>query len=143
MKEVHILLVEDNAGDIFLIREALEENKVINKLSVIKDGVEVMDFLRKEKDFGQADTPDLILLDINLPKKNGLEILEEIKTHEEFKKIPVIILTTSASATDISESYRRYANCFITKPVEAQSFLKVITSIENYWIKIVTLPNNM
>ncbi|CAN5362657.1 response regulator [soil metagenome] len=140
MKQAHILLVEDNEGDIYLTREAVEESKIINKLSVIKNGSDVMDFLHKKKTFADAETPDLILLDLNLPKKNGLEVLAEIKGSDEFKMIPVVMLTTSSSKTDIAESYKRDVNCFITKPLDADSFLKVITDTENFWFQIVTLP---
>ncbi|MEO7046782.1 MAG: response regulator [Ferruginibacter sp.] len=140
MKKAHILLVEDNEGDIFLTKEALEESKITNKISVLKNGSDVMDFLKKTERFPYAQTPDLILLDLNLPKKNGLEVLLEIKESEAFKMIPVVMLTTSSSEEDIVESYKRKVNCFITKPVDAESFLKVILATENFWVQIVTLP---
>lgn len=140
MKHAHILLVEDNEGDIYLTREAMEESKLINKLSVLKNGGDVMDFLKKKNQFTDAETPDLILLDLNLPKKNGLEVLTEIKGNAAFKMIPVIMLTTSSSATDIAASYECDVNCFITKPLDAETFLKVITATENFWFQIVTLP---
>ena len=140
MKQVQILLVEDNEGDIYLTKEAMEESKISNSLSVLKNGSDVMDFLQKKKQFSEVETPDLILLDINLPKKNGLEVLLEIKASEEFKMIPVIMLTTSSSEEDIAESYRRHVNCFITKPVDGDSFLKVVAATENFWMQIVTLP---
>lgn len=142
MKHAQILLVEDNEGDIYLIREAMQESKISNTLSVLKNGNDVMDFLQKKKNFTDAPTPDLILLDLNLPKKNGLEVLMEIKSSEEFKMIPVIMLTTSSSESDIEESYKRHVNCFITKPLDGESFLKVVAATENFWIQIVTLPKN-
>lgn len=140
MKKAHILLVEDNEGDIYLTKEALEQSKITNKISVIKNGSDVMGFLTKSSKFPDAETPDLILLDLNLPKKNGLEVLLEIKESEEFQMIPIIMLTTSSSEEDIAESYKRNVNCFITKPVDAESFLKVVLATENFWVQIVTLP---
>ena len=142
MKPIHILLVEDNEGDIFLVTDALEEGKIVNKVSVIKDGKEAIDFLEKKEKYQNAERPDLILLDINLPKKNGFEVLEHIKSQKNLKQIPVIMLTTSSSEKDISMSYKNHANCFITKPVDVENFLKVVYSIENFWISIVTLPAN-
>ncbi len=141
MKPIHILLVEDNEGDVFLITEALEEGKIVNKLSVTRDGKEAMDFLDKKGKYKKEELPDLILLDINLPKKNGHEVLGYIKENESLKEIPVIMLTTSSSEKDILLSYKNHANCFITKPIDVNIFLKVIYSIENFWISIVTLPS--
>lgn len=141
MKPIHILLVEDNEGDVFLVTEALEEGKVINKISVTRDGKEAMDFLDKKGKYENEQLPDLILLDINLPKKNGHEVLEYIKEKDELKQIPVIMLTTSSSEKDILLSYKNHANCFITKPVDVDHFLKVIYSIENFWVNIVKLPS--
>ena len=141
MKPIHILLVEDNEGDVFLVTEALEEGKVINKMSVIRDGKEAMDFLDKKGKYENIQLPDLILLDINLPKKNGHEVLEYIKEKDELKQIPVIMLTTSSSEKDILLSNKNHANCFITKPVDVDHFLKVIYSIENFWVNIVKLPS--
>lgn len=140
MKKAHILLVEDNEGDIYLTKEALEESKITNKISVLKSGADVMDYLKKADRFPDPQTPDLILLDLNLPKKNGLEVLLEIKGSEAFKMIPIIMLTTSSSEQDIEEAYKAQVNCFITKPVDAESFLKVVSATENFWIQIVTLP---
>ncbi len=142
MKPVHILLVEDNDGDIFMTIEALEERKVINKVSVVNDGKKAIDFLEKQGAYQDVDDPDLILLDINLPKKNGHEVLVHIKSSESLKHIPVIILTTSSSELDIKTAYENYASCFITKPVEVDDFLEVVSGIENFWINIVTLPPN-
>ena len=140
MTPIHILLVEDNEGDIFLTVEALEERKIVNKISVVKDGKEAIDFLEKVEGFEDTDQPDLILLDVNLPKKNGHEVLTYIKGHLKLKHIPVIMLTTSSSERDIQKSYANHANCFITKPIDADDFLRVVSSIENYWISIVSLP---
>lgn len=142
MKPIHILLVEDNEGDIFLVTEALEEGKIVNKISVTKDGKDAIDFLEKKGKFQNAEKPDLILLDVNLPKKNGYEVLEHIKSKDHLKQIPVIMLTTSSAEKDILMSYENHANCFITKPVDVENFLKVVYSIENLWINIVTLPAN-
>lgn len=140
MRPIHILLVEDNEGDVFMTLEALEERKIVNKVTVVNDGKAAIDFLEKQGDFADVTEPDLILLDINLPKKNGHEVLLYIKNSPDLKHIPVIMLTTSSSEKDIQLSYRNHANCFITKPVDAESFLNVILNIENYWISIVTLP---
>lgn len=142
MKPIHILLVEDNEGDIFLVTEALEEGKIVNKTTVTKDGKEAIDFLDKTGKYENAEVPDLILLDVNLPKKNGHEVLEYIKSKESLKQIPVIMLTTSSAEKDILKSYKNHANCFITKPVDIDNFLKIVYSIENFWINIVALPTN-
>jgi len=140
MKNIHILLVEDNEGDILLTTEALEEKKIVNKISVARDGQEALDFVLKRGDYKDAPTPDLILLDVNLPKKNGHEVLQIIKTTESTQQIPVIMLTTSSSEKDINLSYKHHANCYITKPVEVGAFLEAITSIEDFWLTIVKLP---
>ena len=140
MKPIHILLVEDNEGDILLTTEAFEEAKIMNTISICRDGQEAIQFLNKEDQYERAETPDLILLDVNLPKKNGHEVLHYIKNHKNLKLIPVIMLTTSISEKDISKSYENHANCYITKPVEVDNFLNVIASIESFWIKIVQLP---
>lgn len=141
MRLIHILLVEDNEGDILLTREAFEDAKILVKLSVVKDGKEAIDFLSKQSKYKDAELPELILLDVNLPKKNGHEVLKYIKGTDVLKQIPVIMLTTSSSQTDIDLSYKNYVNCYITKPVEANDFLRVVTSIEDFWVSIVTLPN--
>lgn len=140
MKNIHILLVEDNEGDILLTTEALEEKKIVNKISVARDGQEALDFVLKQGKFKDAPTPDLVLLDVNLPKKNGHEVLAIIKSTESIQQIPVIMLTTSSSEKDINLSYKHHANCYITKPVEAKAFLEAITSIEDFWLTIVKLP---
>ncbi|TVR19493.1 MAG: response regulator [Balneolaceae bacterium] len=143
MNSIHILLVEDNEGDILLIQEAFEEAKLINDLSIAKDGEKAIAFLNKEGAFIDVKTPDLIILDVNLPRKNGHEVLKFIKQHDQLKKIPVIMLTTSSSERDITQSYENHANCFITKPIEADDFLKAVLSIENFWLNLVKLPTKV
>jgi len=138
MKPVHILLVEDNEGDIILTREALKEGKIKNEISVARDGEEALAFLKEA-----ALLPDLVLLDINLPRMNGLELLTIIKQDDDLKKIPVIMLTTSVSEKDIFESYTNYANCFISKPVNLPQFMDVVKTIEDFWISIVRLPQTV
>lgn len=140
MKPIHILLVEDNEGDIVLTRDALEEYKIATNTSIARDGKAAIELLDELWQKGPVFLPDLILLDINLPKKNGQEVLHAIKTDDRFKDIPVIMLTTSSSQEDILRAYQNHANCFITKPVEADQFLEVVSSIENFWISIVKLP---
>jgi len=141
MTQIHILLVEDNEGDILLTQEAFEEARILTRLSVVRDGKEALDFLQKQGKHSNAEMPDLILLDVNLPKKNGHEVLKYIKGDESLKHIPVIMLTTSSSPKDINQSYNNYANCFITKPVDVNEFIGVIATIENFWISIVKLPS--
>jgi two-component system, chemotaxis family, response regulator Rcp1 len=140
IKPAEIVLVEDSAGDVRLIEEAFKENRFLNNLHVAKDGVEAMKFLHKEGNYADAVTPDLILLDLNLPKKDGREVLEEIKVDPNLKRIPVIILTTSKSEEDIFQTYDLHANCYITKPIDMDQFIKVIRSMEKFWLTIVTLP---
>lgn len=138
--EIHILLVEDNEGDIVLTREALTTGKIKNRISVVRDGEEALHFLHREGKFMTAEKPDLILLDINLPKIDGIEVLTEIKEDDDLKSIPVVILTTSSSEKDVSAAYKNHANCYITKPVDLEKFLQIVTAIEDYWISIVRLP---
>ena len=136
---IKILLVEDNEGDIFLTTSALKEGKIINEIAIKKDGQAAIDYLETlltEKN----SLPNLILLDMNLPKKNGIEVLQHIKQNNKLKQIPVVMLTTSSYEEDIVKSYKNYANCYITKPVDARDFLRVIEQIENFWISIVKLP---
>ena len=135
-----ILLVEDSPGDVRLTREALRDAKMHINLNVARDGVEAMAFLKREGGFSHVPRPSLILLDLNLPKKDGRAVLEEIKNSPELKSIPVVILTTSLSDADVLRSYNLHANCFITKPVDLDGFLKVVKSIDNFWLSIVTLP---
>jgi CheY-like chemotaxis protein len=140
METIHILLVEDNEGDILLTQDALEEAKILTRLSVVKDGKEAIDFLTRQQKYLDAELPDLILLDVNLPKKNGHEVLRQIKGDDALKCIPVIMLTTSSTERDINLAYNNYANCYITKPVEASDFLSIVNTIENFWIAVVKLP---
>lgn len=140
MKSIHILLIEDNEGDILLTEEAFLISKIKNVISVVRDGWEAMLFLEKKEQYTTAETPDLILLDVNIPKLNGHEVLYKIKSNPQIQHIPVIMLTTSSSEQDILKSYKNHVNCFITKPVETNAFIKVITSIEDFWISIVQLP---
>jgi CheY-like chemotaxis protein len=141
MKKIKILLVEDNEGDILLTIEALQEGRLQNSVNVIKDGKSAIDFLNKRGDFVNMDLPDLILLDINLPRKDGHEVLHYIKNSETFKQIPVVMLTTSSSESDINYSYKNFANCYITKPVEADDFMNAVTKIEDFWTNIAELPH--
>jgi len=136
---IEVLLVEDNLGDVRLTQEALRDAKVRNNLHVVSDGVEAMAFLRGESRYAGVPRPDLVLLDLNLPKKGGLEVLEEIKTDPHLQHIPVVILTTSQAEQDIVQSYRRRANAYVTKPVDLEQFLKVVGSIEQFWLEIVKL----
>jgi CheY-like chemotaxis protein len=138
---VEILLVEDNAGDYRLTQEALREGKVYNNLHWAKDGVEALDFLRQRGAHGNAPRPDLVLLDLNLPKKDGREVLSEIKSDASLKTIPVVILTTSQAEEDILKSYHLHANCYVTKPVDLEKFIVVVQSIDRFWLTIATLPN--
>jgi len=140
MKSIHVLLVEDNEGDIMLTTEALEEGKIANEISIVKDGKQAIDFLNKKGDYEGATLPDLILLDINLPKKNGHEVLQYIKGADDLKQIPVIMLTTSSAEKDILESYKNHVNCYITKPIDANDFINAVAKIEDFWINIVNLP---
>lgn len=141
MKHTHILLVEDNEGDILLTTEALSEGKIANNLSVVKNGKDALDFVFKRGEFKEVNSPNLILLDINLPLRNGHEVLEELKSNEKTKHIPVIMLTTSSSENDIKLAYRHHANCYITKPVEVEDFLEAVATIEEFWLNLVLLPN--
>jgi two-component system, chemotaxis family, response regulator Rcp1 len=139
-EDVHILLVEDNEGDSVLTMEALKEARIINNISVVKDGEKALQFLNKEGEFTSAKTPDIIFLDINLPRIDGTEILGIIKNSLQLKTIPVIMLTTSDAEQDIMKSYNNHANCYITKPVDIEKFMNVVHTIRNFWIRIVQLP---
>ena len=136
----HVLLVEDNPGDILLTQEALEDSDFDKKLYIARDGEEALRFLRKEEDFGNVPTPDIILLDLNMPRMDGRELLEIIKKDDQLKVIPVIVLTTSDAEQDILESYSRHANCFITKPVDFTRFTQIVRVIEQYWFQVTKLP---
>ena len=138
---INILLVEDNPGDIRLTKEVLKDGKIKNNLSVVMDGDEALQFLKKQGNYKDAATPDIILLDLNLPKRDGREVLSIIKADKDLMCIPVIVLTTSAAERDIVNMYAHHANCYITKPVDFNQFINVIRSIENFWLTIVKLPN--
>jgi len=140
-RPVEILLVEDNEADIRLTRESIKEAKIRNILHVARDGEEAINYLYKKEDYKDAVTPDLILLDLNLPKKDGREVLEEIKSDEALSHIPVVILTTSEAEKDIVKSYKLHANCYVTKPMGIDQFVEVIKAIEDFWFTIVKLPS--
>jgi two-component system, chemotaxis family, response regulator Rcp1 len=142
VQPIDILLIEDNPADVRLTREALKEAKVLNTLHIAGDGMEALAFLRKQGQFAGSSTPDLILLDLNLPKKDGREVLAEIKQDEALKRIPVVVLTTSRGEEDIMRSYDLHANAYVTKPVDLKHFLEVIRTIEEFWLAVVTLPPN-
>jgi chemotaxis family two-component system response regulator Rcp1 len=139
-RPVEILLVEDNPGDVRLTREALREGKVRNRLSVATDGAEAIAFLRRQGEFADATRPDLILLDLNLPRKDGREVLAEIKADPALKYIPVVVLTSSKAEEDVLRAYDLHANCYVTKPVDFDQFIRVVKSIEDFWFTIVQLP---
>lgn len=139
-RSIEILLVEDNPGDVRLTIEALREGKVRNNLSVATDGVEALEFLRRRGHFANAPRPDLILLDLNLPKKDGREVLAEIKADPDLKTIPVVVLTTSKAEEDVVRSYHLHANCYVTKPVDLDQFISVVRAIEDFWLTVVALP---
>ncbi len=141
-KMIEILLVEDNPGDVRLIQEALKENKLRNQLHVAKDGAEALDFLRRAVAFADAPRPDLILLDLNLPKKDGHEVLSDIKEDPDLKRIPVVVLTTSDDEHDILASYNLHANAYVTKPLDLEQFLNIVRQIEGFWLTVVRLPPN-
>ncbi|AKB78115.1 Two-component system response regulator [Methanosarcina horonobensis HB-1 = JCM 15518] len=139
-KPVEILLVEDGEGDVGLIEEVFEDAKIRNNLHVVADGEDAILFLRGEGQFSDAPRPDIILLDLNLPKKDGREILEEVKEDDDLKNIPIVVLTTSKAEEDILKSYNLHSNAYITKPVDFDQFIKVIKSIEDFWLEVVKLP---
>jgi two-component system, chemotaxis family, response regulator Rcp1 len=140
-RPVEILLVEDNPGDVRLTREALKEGKVSNRLHVATDGVEALAFLRREGEYADAVRPDLILLDLNLPKKDGRQVLGEVKGDPALRQIPVVILTSSQAEEDICRSYDLHANCYVTKPVDLDRFMTVVRAVEDFWLTIVRLPS--
>jgi CheY-like chemotaxis protein len=141
-RAIEILLVEDNPGDARLTLEAFKDGKVLNNLSVVHDGVAALAYLRKQAPYTAAVTPDLILLDLNLPKMDGREVLTAIKDDPALKTIPVVVLTTSSSQEDVVSAYGRHANCYITKPVDLDQFLRVVQSIESFWLSLVRLPEH-
>jgi CheY-like chemotaxis protein len=141
-RPIEILLVEDNPGDARLTLEAFKEAKVINNFTVMRDGVEALAYLHRQGQHANSVQPDLILLDLNLPRKDGREVLAEIKTDERLMKIPVVVLTTSAAEEDIARAYNHHANCYITKPVDLDQFLRVVQSIGSFWLSLVKLPSH-
>lgn len=140
VEAVEILLVEDSPGDVRLTQEALKDSKLYNNLNVVPDGVEAIAFLRRQGEYANAPRPDLILLDLNLPRMDGRQVLQEIKNDENLKRIPVVVLTTSSNETDIFITYNLHANCYISKPVDFTQFINVVKSIESFWFSIVKLP---
>ena len=142
-RPIEILLVEDNPGDVRLTEEALKEGKVYNNLHWAKDGVEALEFLQREGKHAKAPRPDIILLDLNLPKKDGREVLAVIKRDDRLKHIPVVVLTTSKADEDVLRSYELHANCYVTKPVDLEKFIVVVQSIDRFWLTVVTLPPAM
>jgi CheY-like chemotaxis protein len=142
MKPVEMLLVEDNPGDARLAIEALKDAKVHNNLSWVQDGVEAMAFLRREGEYSDAPRPDVILLDLNLPKKDGREVLADVKEDEDLRRIPVVILTVSGAEEDIVKTYNLHANCYIRKPIDLDQFIKVVKAIKDFWLSIVILPTH-
>jgi CheY-like chemotaxis protein len=142
IRPVDILLVEDNPGDVRLTREALREARVQNRLHVVGDGAEAMAFLRREGRYAQAPQPDLVLLDLNLPRKDGREVLAEIKADAKLRHIPVVVLTTSAAERDVASSYALHANCYVTKPMELDHYLEAVRALEGFWLGVATLPAN-
>jgi CheY-like chemotaxis protein len=141
VRPIEILLVEDSPSDAEFTVEALKEAKVRNHLSLVEDGVQAMEFLRRQGKYAQAPRPDLIMLDLNLPRKDGREVLAEMKADNNLKMIPVVVLTTSRAEQDVLRAYELHANCYITKPVDFQQFLNVVRSIESFWLFVVTLPS--
>ncbi len=139
-KQIQILLVEDSPSDVLITREALKEARLWNSIRTVEDGVEALEYLRKEGRYADAPRPDLILLDLNLPRKNGREVLAEIKADKELRTIPVVVLTTSSAEEDVLKSYNLHANCYVIKPVEFNNFVEAIRSIRLFWFSIVTLP---
>lgn len=139
-KTIDILLVEDNPADVDLAREALEESKMLCHLAVVNDGEAAMKYLRREEPFGDAPRPDLVILDLNLPKKDGREVLRDIKEDEKLKSIPVVVLTMSKAEADLLKAYQEHANCYITKPIDFNQFINVVRAIESFWFTIVCLP---
>ena len=142
VRPIELLLIEDSEPDVRLTMEALREAKVKNRLWVVEDGVEAMAFLRQQNGHADAPRPDLILLDLNLPRKDGREVLREIKADESLKRIPVVVLTTSRSEEDVLRAYELHANCYITKPVDFNRFMEVVKSIEDFWLTVVKLPDD-
>ena len=137
---IEILLVEDNPGDARLLTETFREGKIRNRLSVVEDGVKALAFLRRQGEYGSAPRPDLILLDLSLPRKNGQEVLAEVKQDADLKRIPVVVITSSQAEKDILQAYNNYVNCYLTKPVDLEQFMSVVRSVEDFWLCVVKLP---
>ena len=140
-RPIQILMVEDNDGDVFLTMEALKSAKIANEVHVVHDGVEALEFLRRQGKYAAAPRPELILLDLNLPRKDGRQVLAEIKPDPELGKIPVVVLTSSAAEQDVVKSYQLHANCYIVKPVDFNGLMEIVASIEQFWLAVVTLPS--
>ncbi|MEM9674630.1 MAG: response regulator [Cyclobacteriaceae bacterium] len=138
--EIEVLLVEDSEADATLVEESLQDSKLKVNLQIVRDGVEAINYLNKKGEYRGATIPDIIILDLNLPKKDGREVLEDIKADEALKRIPVVVLTTSSAEEDIYRSYKLHANCYITKPLDFEQFAKIVASIEDFWFTIVKLP---
>lgn len=141
-KPIDVLLVEDDPGDVLMTREAFEHNKVRNRLSVVADGVSALEFLRKEGEYADAPTPDLILLDLNLPRMDGREVLEALKSDAAMRSIPVVVLTTSEAEEDVVRSYSLHANAYVTKPVDFDRFIDVVRQIDEFFVEVVRLPGH-
>lgn len=139
-RQIDILLIEDNAGDVRLVREALRDGKLINDVAAVSDGYQALAYLRRQGQYGKVSQPDLILLDLNLPGKDGREVLAEIKTDPELRRIPVVVVSSSQAEEDIVKTYNLHANCYVTKPVNLDRFVQVVKSIEDFWVSIVRLP---
>ena len=139
-RPAEILLVEDNPGDVVLTKEAFAEAKISNNITVAKDGEEALDYLFKRNGYENATTPDLILLDLNMPKKDGREVLAEIKADENLKRVPVVILTSSQSEQDVAKTYDLHANCYVLKPIDLTKFANIVSAVENFWFSVVVLP---
>ena len=138
---IQVLLVEDDPGDVLMTREAFEDNKVANQLHVVSDGAEAMDFLQKKGEYTQAPTPDLVLLDLNLPRMDGREVLAAVKADDELRQIPIVVLTTSEAEEDVLRSYALHANAYVTKPVDFERFIEVVRKIDDFFVSVVRLPN--
>jgi CheY-like chemotaxis protein len=142
VRPIEVLLVEDDEGDVLMTREALDEGKVFNRLNVVGDGVEAIAYLRREKPYAEVTRPDLVLLDLNLPKRDGLQVLEEVKADPDLRRIPIVVLTTSEAEEDVLRSYDLHANAYVTKPVDFDRFVEVIRQIDNFFISVVRLPTS-
>ena len=141
-KPVEILLAEDNPGDVMLTKKALEQGKVANNLHVVTDGVEALEYLRQEGEYADEPRPDLVLLDLNMPRKDGQDVLEELQDDPDLRRIPVVVLTSSESEEDIAKSYELNANAYLTKPVDFDGFIDIVNRMENFWFKVVKLPEH-